>query len=258
MIRTLSTALAAILLHVSMLVPAAMAGSVVLKPMEGDFIAPDFRFGTGEKMAELKLHYTTLGEPKRDAAGHVTNAVMILHGTGGDERSLLELGRAAAPGFALISPRGRVLEDGQARFFKRFAEGVLDEDDLRFRARELSDFVLAICAQNGLRAPIAIGFSNGANIAAAMLLLAPHAIAGAALLRPMQPFQSMPTAQLGGKSVLIVSGAADQLSSEETNERLAAHYGGGGAAVCHRRLAAGHSLSESDAIEVANWLTTLP
>src|SRR5476649_929016 len=97
--------------------------------------------------------------------------ILLLHGTGGDEDDLLPLGRVVAPGSALLSPRGKALERGMPRFFRRLAEGVLDEDDVRFRAGELADFVAEARAAYRLTAPVAIGFSNGANVAAAMLLL---------------------------------------------------------------------------------------
>ncbi len=121
-------------------------------------------------------------------------AVLLLHGTGGDETDLLPLGRAVAPGAALLSPRGKVLENGMPRFFRRLAEGVFDEADLRHRADELARFVTEARETYGLPAPIAIGFSNGANIAAALLLLHPGVLAGAALLRAMVPLRDPPPA----------------------------------------------------------------
>jgi phospholipase/carboxylesterase len=118
-----------------------------------------------------------------------------------------------APGAALLSPRGKVLENGMPRFFRRLAEGVFDEDDVRARAHELADFVEAARQHYGIAAPIALGYSNGANIAAAMLLLRPQVLAGAVLLRAMVPLRSAPPAQLAGKPVLILSGAADPIAS---------------------------------------------
>ena len=94
--------------------------------------------------------------------------LLLLHGTGGDENDLLPLGRMmSAPDAALLSPRGKVLEGGMPRFFRRLAEGVFDEDDVRRRADELADFVASRAQAYGLAAPVALGFSNGANIAAA-------------------------------------------------------------------------------------------
>src|ERR1044071_6750297 len=107
------------------------------------------------------------------------------------------------------------------RFFRRRAEGVFDEEDVRFRALELADFVAEAREAYGLPAPIALGFSNGANIAAAMLQLRPQALAGAVLLRAMVPLQDAPRSKLEGLPVLIVSGAADPIIPAENAERLA-------------------------------------
>ncbi len=128
--------------------------------------------------------------------------VLLLHGTGGNEDDLLELGAALAPGAPLLSPRGKVLENGMPRFFRRLAEGVFDLDDLRFRANELADFVRDATHAYGVdqTPPVAAGFSNGANIAAAMLLLRPETLSGALLLRPMVPLVPDPLPDLAGSA----------------------------------------------------------
>src|ERR671932_1781540 len=118
--------------------------------------------------------------------------MLMLHGTGGDENDLLPLGRMLLPGAAMLSPRGKVLEQGMPRFFRRLAEGVFDEEDVRRRANELADFVLEARDAYGLEAPIGVGFSNGANIAADVLQLRPEVLAGAALLRAMVPLSDAP------------------------------------------------------------------
>ena len=118
--------------------------------------------------------------------------LLLLHGTGGDENDLLGLGKMISPGSALLSPRGRVLEHGMPRFFRRLAEGVFDEEDVRRRALELGEFVADARKQYGIAAPVAVGFSNGANIAAALLLLKPDVLAGAILLRAMVPLSDPP------------------------------------------------------------------
>ncbi|MGY4486996.1 putative esterase [Bradyrhizobium sp. LM3.2] len=130
--------------------------------------------------------------------------LLLLHGTGGDENDLLGLGKMISPGSALLSPRGRVLEHGMPRFFRRLGEGVFDEEDVRRRALELSDFVADARQRYGLAAPVAVGFSNGANIAAALLLLEPDVLAGAILLRAMVPLSAPPKAELAGKPVLLL------------------------------------------------------
>lgn len=116
--------------------------------------------------------------------------LLLLHGTGGDEHDLVPLGQQLLPGAALLSPRGRVLENGMPRFFRRFAEGVFDVEDLKFRTHELEEFVRAAAERYGVRKSrmVAVGYSNGANIAASLLLLHPHLLSGAVLFRAMVPF----------------------------------------------------------------------
>ena len=180
--------------------------------------------------------------------------LLLLHGTGGDEADLLPLGRAIAPGSALLSPRGKVLESGMPRFFRRVAEGVFDEDDVKARAHELADFVGEARNAYRLEAPIAVGFSNGANIAAAVLLLRPDALAGAALLRAMVPLSDPPMADLTGKRVLILSGAMDPMVPAETAARLATRLQSVGARVQHETLPGGHGLGQADVRLTAAWL----
>ncbi|TNC61096.1 alpha/beta hydrolase [Rubellimicrobium roseum] len=180
--------------------------------------------------------------------------LLLLHGTGGGEHDLLPLGRAVAPGAALLSPRGPVLEGGMPRFFRRLAEGVFDEQDVIRRANDLADFVQEARESYGLAAPIALGFSNGANIAAAVLQLRPGALAGAVLLRAMVPLQSAPKADLNGTPVLILSGGLDPIVPDENAARLAATLGQAGAAVDHRTLPTGHNLSQADLMLTKAWL----
>ena len=180
--------------------------------------------------------------------------LLLLHGTGGDESDLLPLGLAVAPGAGLLSPRGRTLEAGMPRFFRRLAEGVFDEDDLTRRTHELADFVEQARAEYGLSAPIALGFSNGANIAAAMLLLRPEVLSGAVLLRAMSPFEKPPAVALAAKPVLIVSGSFDPIIPEENAARLSETLSRAGASVEHRSLPTGHGLSQADLGLVRDWL----
>ena len=180
--------------------------------------------------------------------------ILLLHGTGGDENDLLPLGRTIAPDAALLSPRGKVLEGGLPRFFRRLAESIFDEEDVRRRANELAEFVLAAREAYGLDAPIAVGFSNGANIAAAVLQLRPEVLSGAVLLRAMVPLKDFPAPDLDGKPVLILSGAADPIVPAENAARLASILKGAGAIVDHRILPAGHGLSQADVTITKTWL----
>lgn len=201
-----------------------------------------------------KLSFTHRYEPAMEAG---RPPVLLLHGTGGDENDLVSLGQLMAPGSALLSARGKVLENGMPRFFRRLAEGVFDEDDLRRRASELADFVHDARDAYGVAAPIAVGFSNGANIAAATLLLRPDTLAGAVLLRATMPLSQPPAADLRGKPVLILSGAMDHMTPAANSQRLAATFKTYGADVEHRSLPAGHGLSQADIALTKEWLARL-
>jgi phospholipase/carboxylesterase len=201
-----------------------------------------------------------MGEPlsfiHRFEKGASPDAVplLLLHGTGGDENDLVPLGRMIAPDAPLLSPRGKVLENGMPRFFRRLAEGVFDEDDVRHRANELADFVEAARARYGIAAPIALGYSNGANIAAVVLLLRPQALAGAILLRATIPLSNSAPVDLTGKPVFIASGMRDPMISLEGAERLANVLQQQGAVVEHRTLPSGHELSQTDVALAKQWL----
>jgi phospholipase/carboxylesterase len=180
--------------------------------------------------------------------------LLLLHGTGGDENDLVPLARAVAPDAALLSPRGKVLEHGMPRFFRRLAEGVFDEDDVRHQANALADFVGEARTRYRIPAPIALGYSNGANIAAAMLLLRPQVLSGAILLRAMLPLSAAAQGDLAAKPVLIISGAHDPIVPSDNAAGLADLLRASGAVVEHRVLPAGHGLSNADATTARQWL----
>lgn len=186
--------------------------------------------------------------------GDKARPLLLLHGTGGDENDLLGLGRALLPGAALLSPRGKVLENGMPRFFRRLAEGVFDFADVRARAAELAEFIAQARVEHGLAAPIAVGFSNGANIAAAMLLLHPQALSGAVLLRAMVPLEARPQGQIGAKRVLMLNGAQDPIIPAANAEKLAGWLKQAGAQVDYRLLPGGHGLSPEDVRLAAQFL----
>lgn len=185
---------------------------------------------------------------------HEATPLLLLHGTGGDENDLLPLGQAVSPGASLLSPRGQVLEHGMPRFFRRLAEGVFDEDDVRRRADALADFVNDARKRYDLPAPIALGYSNGANIAAAVLQLRPDVFAGAILLRAMVPLSDPPAVKLDGKPVLIASGQFDPIIPASNSQRLAIELAKAGADVQHRTLPIGHQLSQADLTVAQDWL----
>jgi len=180
--------------------------------------------------------------------------LLLLHGTGGDENDLLPLGQMISPGAALLSVRGQVLEHGMPRFFRRLAEGVFDEADVIHRANDLADFVEAAREVYGFAAPLALGYSNGANIAAALLLLRPPTLRGGILLRAMVPLAQPPEADLSGRSLLLVSGQHDPIIPPANGERLAAILTRAGADVTRRVLPVGHQLSQADISVAREWL----
>ena len=172
--------------------------------------------------------------------------VLLLHGTGGGETDLIPLGHEIAPGAPLLSPRGNVLEGDSPRFFRRFREGQFDEDDVRRRAGELAAFVAESREAYGLGRPFAVGYSNGANIAAAVLLLHPKTLAGAILFRVMAPLAELPKPDLSGVPVLILSGASDPIVPRARAEKLAAALAAADARVERDELPTGHGLTQAD------------
>ncbi len=203
-------------------------------------------------MTTLSYHHRF--EPGSDPAAP---PLLLLHGTGGDENDLIPLGRKLSPGSALLSPRGDVLEHGQPRFFRRFAEGVFDLADVEARTRALAAFVAAAAAKYGFDPArlTALGFSNGANIAASLLLLRPESLARAVLLRPMVVLEPATLPDLTGKSVLISSGNADPIVPHDHPVRLAKMLRTAGARVTLHVHPAGHGLTPDDFAAARKFLT---
>ncbi len=187
--------------------------------------------------------------------------LLLLHGTGGNENQMLGFGREmAGGGWNLLSPRGKVLEGGYSpRFFRRLAEGVFDEVDVIRRAHELADFVTGAASRYGFdgRKVCALGYSNGANIAAATLLLRPAAFAGAALLRPMVPMVPPNLPDLTTISILVCAGRRDPIVPTENVGRLVALLRGCGAQMEESWYTGGHELADEDARAVSRWLSEL-
>jgi predicted esterase len=183
--------------------------------------------------------------------------LLTLHGTGGDERDLVEVGRAIAPGASILSPRGKALENGAARFFARTAPGVFDEGEIRARADELADWIQAAAAEYKLDPAkiFAFGYSNGANIASSILLLRPGTIAGAALLRPRVVMEPEDLPDLKGAPVLIAAGQVDTMAPASDAEKLARLLARAGAQVDMAMQKAGHDLTPQDFAVAKRWLT---
>jgi phospholipase/carboxylesterase len=183
--------------------------------------------------------------------------LLLLHGTGGTEADLVPLGRQLAPGAGFISPRGKVLEGGvAARFFRRHGEGNLDIEDLKERTDELARFIEWASGEYGFSPAdlVALGFSNGANVAVALLYRHPELLAGAALLRPMLPYRPEPLPDLNGKSILVDAGTADPLIPTGQPAELAELLGRAGAEVTLQLTpGAGHGLAGEDLEVLTNW-----
>jgi len=183
--------------------------------------------------------------------------LLLLHGTGGDENDLLPLGQVLAAGAALLSPRGKVLENGMPRFFRRLAMGVFDERDLRFRTQELAEFVRDASAQYGFDSAnvVAVGFSNGANIATSLLLLYPRVLRGAVLFSPMVPLQPERPPDLNGVAVFVAAGRQDPIVPPENTQQLLLMFKQAGADVAEHWYDGGHELSPSTVQAAHQWLS---
>jgi phospholipase/carboxylesterase len=182
--------------------------------------------------------------------------LLLLHGTGGDEHDMVPLADAIAPGAGIISPRGQVMENGAPRFFRRFGEGVLDVEDWRERGQALADFVATVCAQEAISpgSLFAVGYSNGANIAQALLLLRPEVLAGAVLLRPMFVTDDVPAKDLGGRPILLLGGSLDPIAPPGGLPRIAQQFERRGAQVTIKAVPGSHGLVANDVLMARQWL----
>jgi phospholipase/carboxylesterase len=189
-------------------------------------------------------------------AGSSSRTLLLLHGTGGNERDLIPLGRELDPDAALLSPRGRVLENGMPRFFRRLAEGVFDLDDLQRRTNELADFVEAAADHYGLASEkiVAVGYSNGANIAASVLLLRPKILSAAILFRAMVPLIPETQPNLSSVRVWIGAGSYDPIIPVSETKKLVELLRTANADVTIRHFPAGHELTAGDVEAARQWL----
>ena len=183
--------------------------------------------------------------------------LILLHGTGGDEYNLLDIGKKLDPHAHLISPRGNVLEGQYNRFFERLSEGVFNEADIKKRSIDLSSFIESAKEKHDLKTTniIAVGFSNGANIAASILLLYPQVLDGAILLRAMLPIKPPEKPNLSNKPILLLSGINDRMMAESKVKELAELFQAGGANLTHEWQNAGHNLTYQDIEISAKWLS---
>jgi len=182
--------------------------------------------------------------------------LLLLHGTGGDEEDLLPLGTELWPGAALLGVRGKVLENGMPRFFRRFAEGVFDVEDLKARTNELAQFIDIAADQYGFskRQLVAVGYSNGANIAASLILIHPHYLAAAVLFRAQVPFTPEIVRNFGGLSIFVAGGISDTIVPRDQTRQLATLLASGGADVSLYWYPGGHELGKDEIAVAKSWL----
>jgi phospholipase/carboxylesterase len=192
-------------------------------------------------------------------SGTSPRTLLLLHGTGGNERDLIPLGRELDANAALLSPRGEVLENGMPRFFRRLAEGVFDLEDLKYRTNELADFVAAAAQHYGFASDqlVAVGYSNGANIAASMLLLRPEIMRGAILFRAMVPLIPDKLPDLSSVRVWIGAGDQDPIVPASETKQLAELLRRAGADATIHFANAGHGLTNDDVMTARTWLESV-
>ena len=188
--------------------------------------------------------------------GSSKRTLLLLHGTGGNERDLIPLGHDLDPSASLLSPRGKVLENGMPRYFRRLAEGVFDLEDLKKRTHELADFVVSAVTHYkiDIENMIAVGYSNGANIAASLLLLRPEILSAAILFRAMVPLIPETEPDLDSVRVWIGAGSNDPIVPASETKELAELLRGAGANVTIRFFQAGHDLTQQDVEAARKWL----
>ncbi len=192
--------------------------------------------------------------PTEDSASGET--LVVLHGTGGDENDLIGIGQAIAPGAAILSPRGNVLENGAPRFFMRLAEGVFDPKEVRLRAQDLARFIRAAVVTYRLDPTrvFALGYSNGANVASTVMLVEPGILQGAILFRPMLVYEPTEKSDLNGSAVFISAGRMDPIVPPASVQKLAELFESAHAEVTLEWQLAGHNLVPSEMREAAEWL----
>jgi len=191
-------------------------------------------------------------------AGSAAPTLLLLHGTGGDENDLIPLGQMLMPEANLLGPRGNVPENGMARFFRRLAEGVFDQEDLRARTEDLADFIALAASHYGFDPSrvVAAGYSNGANIAASLLLRQPGRLRAAVLLHAMTPFVPETVPDLSGKPIFLSAGRNDPIVPQENTLQLAGLFQTAKADLTVHWHNSGHSLTREEAVAARDWLAT--
>lgn len=207
--------------------------------------------------SDQQLGFTHRYVPSLSRSDKAGLTLLLLHGTGGNEDDLLPLGRELDPNAGLLSPRGKILEGGRIpRFFRRLAEGVFDIEDLKFRTHELAGFVdkASRIYEFDARKVIAVGYSNGANIAASMFLLNPQILSGAILFRAMVPLVPENLPDLSDKRIFMSSGLRDPIATRQEAQRLSGLLKQARAVVDLQWQNSGHELTQDDLRAAKQWL----
>lgn len=181
--------------------------------------------------------------------------LLLLHGTGGNELDLLPLAEIIDPGASVLSVRGNVLENGMPRFFRRLAEGIFDEEDLIFRTKELNEFLneAAKTYEFDRNNIIAIGYSNGANIAASLLFHYEDALKAAVLHHPMVPRRGIQLPNLAETAVFIAAGTNDPICAPSESEELNTLLENANANVTMHWENRGHQLTMGEVEKAKEW-----
>ena len=194
--------------------------------------------------------------PPNSNAKEAMPTLLLLHGTGSNEDDLIPMAKELAPDASILSVRGKVLENGMPRFFRRFEEGVFDIEDLKIRTDELAEFIVKSSSVYNLdpERVIAVGYSNGANIAASVLLRRPEVLAGAILFRAMVPFIPTLMPNLSKKSIILLEGLCDPIVSKAEAESLLELFTKTQSSVTLKWQNSGHNLTQEDIVAAKMWL----
>ena len=207
-------------------------------------------------MKDTNLGFIHRFIPPHSNANESKQTLLLLHGTGGTEDDLIPLGNELAPNASILSVRGRVLENGMPRFFRRLEEGVFDLEDLKMRTDELAEFITKSSSKYMFdeKRIIAVGYSNGANIAASLLLRRPESLAGAILFRAMVPYSPTVMPDLSNKSIILLEGLYDPIVSTAEAQRLLEIFTNAQSNVTLKWQDSGHNLTNEDIIAAKKWL----
>ena len=207
-------------------------------------------------MKDTNLGFIHRFIPPHSNANESKQTLLLLHGTGGTEDDLIPLGNELAPNASILSVRGRVLENGMPRFFRRLEEGVFDLEDLKMRTDELAEFITKSSSKYMFdeKRIIAVGYSNGANIAASLLLRRPESLAGAILFRAMVPYSPTVMPDLSNKSIILLEGLYDPIVSTAEAQRLLEIFTNAQSNVTLKWQDSGHNLTNEDIFAAKKWL----